>query len=510
MKRVTALILSILLLIITGCEDPHACVSTCESCGLCRNADCTESACADKCGGHHSCTRICEICNLCENTVCTEAVCLEKCPGHHSCSAPCPDCGLCGNTECTESLCTEKCPGHPSAPYAFPTGDYITTEPVSVDTGTFVYDIGENIYVRGDLQQISDVIVPLMEEVSGLDFNGAGYSTGRWNDGRIHITLSRDELYVGADWYTGSPHSEVGAAYASAYSHVSCSPGDLYLGNSAIIHEASHVLMFRQSSWSHCQLLNEGISTYTTYLVEKALEESHGAISYCVSSPLESVNDMFIEDYDALYAQPLEYWFENSFEYSGNGNYAIGFRFMAYLQDVYGNYTGWVTKYEELYCFNTSSTNTNASPVSTQIEVLKATYGDDVLDNFYPWLKEHQQEFEPDYSAFRDLSGAEGINLYPEFDAIGCRAAIDNFRYNDLYIHIDTVRTYVEDYKQMDASELTLLLSSETTVRLYQADGSYITETGTEFPLTDILCIQLVGEGTLSRLEVRGPFTDGE
>ena len=506
MKRILASLLVIIILLgCTACGSVHTCENPCESCGLCLSEDCLN--CPEKCPGHHSCSSVCNTCGLCINTTCTEFLCLEKCPGHHECISPCGTCGLCTNADCTEADCSDKCLGHAEIPYEFPAGDYITTEAVSIDTGTFVYDIGENIYVRGDLQEITDVIVPLMEEVSGLDFDGTGYAQGMYSDGKIHINLTRDNLYAGQDWYHGRNDNELGSAYASSYYHVNLSPGDLYLGNSALIHEAAHVLMFRQSEWSHCQMLNEGISTYTTYLVEKALAESDHFISLAVDNPQQSINDVNITYYKALYDQPLEFWFTNSFEYSMNANYAIGFRFMAYLQDTYGEYTSWITKFEELYSCKTHRNYTNESPVEKQIEVLKATYGNDVLDNFYPWLKEHQDLFEQDSNLFRDLSNAGGINLYPTFNAVSSYAMLKPFRYNDLYINIETVRTYVEDYKQQDASALTLILSSPATVNLYRNDGSYHTEHGTKFSLDGISYIKLLGQGELNYLEVQGPFT---
>lgn len=507
MKRILASLLVIMILLgCTACGSVHTCENPCKSCGLCLTADCTD--CPEKCPGHHICSSVCDTCGLCLNKSCAESVCQEKCAGHHVCISLCGTCGLCTNAGCTDIACAGKCQSHVETPYEFSTGDYITTEPVSIDTGTFVYDLGPNIFVRSDLQAITDVIVATMEQVSGLDFDGAGYGQMIHTDGKIHINISRDFLYVGQDWYQGSMESEVASASASPARHVEVSPGDLFLGSSAIVHEAAHVLMFRQSEWSHCQLLNEGISTYTTYLVEKALESSDQVTGFCIHPPRQSILDMEIYDYNKLYEHPLEYWFENTFEYSGNANYVIGFRFMAYLQDVYGNYTEWVTKFEEMYSFRNARTNSNESPVAQQIEVLKATYGDDVLDNFYPWLKEHQAEFDVNYDASSQLlSNAQGINLYPTFNAIESRAKIENFQYNNLHINLETVRFYLSEYKKLDASDLTLSTSTPVSVNLYYSDGTHSSvTTESQISLSGVSSIQLVGEGTLSLLEIRGSF----
>lgn len=477
MKRIIAFLLSLVLLLgCVGCAAPHSCENVCESCGLCLALSCQEAVCQEKCQGHHT-----------------------------SCVSVCYECGLCGNKDCTEDVCREKCQGHTGV---FSPTDDITTEDVSVDTGTFVYDIGAGIYVRGDLQEITDVVVPLMEQVSGLDFDGAGYARQPYPDGKIHITVSRSNLYAGQDWYQGSNDSEVGSAFASAWSHVSASPGDLYLmGDSAIVHEASHVLMYRQSEWNYSQLLNEGISTYTTYLVERELEKTAPQIGYFVGCGNQSISNMRIYDYNKLYEQPLEYWFENTFEYSGNANYVIGFRFMAYLQEVYGNYTGWITKFEEMYPYTSNRSGTDIAPVDRQIQVLKATYGEDVLDNFYPWLKENQARFEEDYGFLYDLTGVRSINLYPTCNAVETRVKMENFKYNNLYINLETARAYLADYKNMDISGMTLYTSSPVNVALYRTDGTCVTvKTNTEIPLDDVSYIKLLDEGTLNLLEIQGPF----
>jgi len=37
-----------------------------------------------------------------------------------------------------------------------------------------------------------------------------------------------------------------------------------------------------------------------------------------------------------------------------------------------------------------------------------------IIDNFYPWLKAHQGDFEIDYNKMIDRSGLQKLNLCPE------------------------------------------------------------------------------------------------
>lgn len=425
----------------------------------------------------------------------------------HSCENKCIICGLCGNADCTDAVCGEKCPGHnKEEPQSFRGGDFITDENISVDTGTLVYDIGKNVYVPGHLNEISEIMAAAAETVSGLDFDGAGYAKASFPDGKVHIRISRDSLYVGQDWYMGLDTSEVGSASASAWQHVELSPGDLFLGNSyAAIHELSHMLMYRQSEWSHSTLLNEGFAEYNTYMTLRELEQTKPEAAFYFDRSSTPVANMHLEpqEYEQLFSQPLEHWFENTLE-CGNGNYNVGFRFMAYLYAVYGDYSKWITDFENTYCFAEQHGYSNESSASQQIEVLKACYGEDVLDNFYPWLEENLHLFdEPD--CVSDLSAQTQIALYPCFDALDSVVKMEQVKYKDLYIDLQPAKEYLSEYKGMDISGLYLENGDGCAVICYQADGSAAAPTSEKkISLEDVSYIKLLGEGNISSLAISG------
>ena len=405
------------------------------------------------------------------------------------------DCGK------TETRRIEKLHAGKEAVYAFSSGDYITSSSVSFTAGTLNYEIGENIYVPGHLEVVSKAMVAAMEKVSGLGFDGGGKQKYL-----AHVHSSRDMLYGGQDWYQGLDTSETGSAFAGG-SNAHVSPGDLYLGISNVItHELSHVLMFRQSNWVHSQLLNEGFAEYTTYLALLELEKTDPEAAYYIDRPELNIWNMHIADYGKLYEQPLEYWFDHTFEYSGNANYSIGFRFMWYLDEIYGDYSKWVTEMEAMYPFSVYGTNLLDSTVDMQLDVLKKTYGEDVLDNFYPWLKQNEALFDSDWdTAYWDLSGADAINWYPNFNAGESVVRLQLIQYQDLYVNLETARTYLKDYKGMDISQLTLVNPDKVTINLYKADGSYTTVSGqSQISLDGISYIKLVGSGKISELSVVG------
>ena len=425
----------------------------------------------------------------------------------HICENKCEICGLCCNADCADAVCGEKCEGrHQEETQSFRRGDFITDGNISVDTGTLVYDIGENVYVPGHLNEVSEIIAAAMEKVSGLDFDGAGYGKGFFSDGKVHVRISRDSLYAGQEWYMGLDSSEVGSAYASATGHAVLSPGDLFLGNSyAAIHELSHMLMYRQSEWSHATLLNEGFAEYNTYMTLLELEQTYPEAAFYFDHSSKPVANVHLEsgEYQQLFSQPMEYWFENTLECS-NGNYNIGFRFMAYLHAVYGDYSKWITEFENSYCFADDTSGFNEAAVPRQIEVLKACYGEDVLDNFYPWLKENLNLFE-ETDCVRDLSTQTQTAVYPCFNAIESTLKIEQLAYNDLYIDLEPAKLYLQEYKNADISGLYLDNPDKITVVCYNDDGSGGEPTDEDnISLADISYISLVGEGELNTLQIKG------
>lgn len=422
----------------------------------------------------------------------------------HVCDNVCLTCGLCLDATCTEKACIEKCEGHNDTSETVP-ADYITTEDIELNLEKAVYHIGENVYVPGNLESNTNKAMNVIEQISGLSFEVNEYPSEEFTDGKTHIFINRDLLLTGAEWYTGLESNEFGSAF-EANGIVWAAPGDLFLGNSyTIIHELCHALMWRQSPWYHGTTLNEGFAEYTTYLVLLEMEEKYPELAICFEESSAPINNMYMS-YDELYEQSFEYWFENSYEYAGNGNYAVGFRFMAYLHDVYGDYTSWIVNFEKEYPFKNKNQIDDESALEQRITILKQTYGDDVLDNFYPWLKEHENDFAEQTGKIVDISDLQEINIYPRYDAIQQKLFLDYIKYNNLYINLEPAKKYIEEYKGMNASKLVLWIPEKMEVHLYHIDGSctQTTTDGNSISLEGISGVKLVGEGTVERLEISG------
>ena len=67
-----------------GTTEAHVCQSVCEVCGGCKNADCKEQACKEKCTCKQACEHACPVCGKCVDPTSTEKQCKEKCGGEYT------------------------------------------------------------------------------------------------------------------------------------------------------------------------------------------------------------------------------------------------------------------------------------------------------------------------------------------------------------------------------------------------------------------------------------------
>ncbi len=395
-------------------------------------------------------------------------------------------CAVCGSVIIHQQVVDKIIPTTVDIPYG-----KITTSQTVIETDHLKFNIPENVYLPENLTGTVDLITSVMEKVSGMKFEGnPKYAPKLLN---VQVTKPNNE-------------SELGAAYAYA-GGLLISSGDL-VDMFALIHESSHALQFNQSRWYYCTWAMEGISTYTTYKTQKYITANYPELVSVVNNVNQSVGNYNISNYAALYEQPIEYWMENTFTYSGNQNYSIGFRFMWYLDEVYGDYTKWIFEYEKANPYYLTNKTTDQLPVDEQIKAFKLAYGDDVFDGFYPWLKNHEELFKDDYVV--DLREADNFRFYPMCAYGGIYYhlyANSGFLYKDLCIDIDAGRYYISDYKGKNTDGMVMTLDRGIAVELYDSAGRLIrseTSQGSNISLSGVSTIKLVGEGSLKRIDITG------
>ena len=123
---------------------------------------------------------------------------------------------------------------------------YVTTEGTVIETDHLRLNLSANVYISDDLIAKLNLITSIMEEVSGMKFEGnAQYATDL-----MRVEVVKPE---GTESELGPAFADVGGATISS--------GDLVGPNlGVVIHECSHVLKARQSPWAYCQWMEESIS----------------------------------------------------------------------------------------------------------------------------------------------------------------------------------------------------------------------------------------------------------
>ena len=368
---------------------------------------------------------------------------------------------------------------------------YITTEDTVIETKYFYVHLPANVYVPADMVENLDLIGEIMEKVSGM--TSAGNSQYQYGSAKTPITVEKR-------YNPDDPDSEVFDSPYATTRGACIDPFSLIEAN-ALIHESAHVFHFRQSNWRYCTWAMESISTYTTYKVQKFIEDNYPELRFYVQPSYQSISSMPVKDYSKLYEHTMEYWVENTFEYSYNNNYAIGFRLAWFLDEVYGDYTKWIYTYEELYpCYN----NQNAKlSTEDQLKAFKIAYGDDVFDKFYAWLQNNEYKFERKDTL--DIRTTHNIDLYPQFTAgttKGYRLPYKNYEYSELYINLQPGKYYLSEYKNKNIDKLELTVSGGVTMSFYDSKGKMIktvTSSGDmeTFDISEVDFIKLVGSGTL-------------
>ncbi|MBE6765691.1 MAG: hypothetical protein E7546_07455 [Ruminococcaceae bacterium] len=387
-----------------------------------------------------------------------------------------------------------------TAPVSDYTGGYITDKRTEIETEHVILKVDSNVYVPVYVPEYIEEIYAAVEEASGLTFEGGKFGK------KVTILVEKDT--------THATESEVSTAYA--YTDGSCticiSSGDLLLGNSyAMVHELSHALNYAHTRRYSCDTLSEGFAEYVCFRAIELLEKESPEVAFSIDTSLSCILNMDISEPEAVYTQSMEYWLENNFpfEYAGNGHYTLGFRFMAYLDDVYGNCSAWIP-----LC-NETADGTHLK-TDTVISILKEAYDDEVLDGFYPWLYKNESKFSPTavlFDTMTDLSLVDEIAIYPFFMAHDCNTALSDHNipviYKDLCINVEETKQYLRDYKDRDISALSMHIdwyNGDKEVDLLDADKKVIkTVSGKEdIPLDGVSYVVIKGDGVIGSLRVVG------
>ncbi len=363
----------------------------------------------------------------------------------------------------------------------------ITESKATVTTEHIKLNIPANVYIPYDLVDNINTVTSTMELASGLKFEGSRYYANEFLD--VNVEKYTDSLNERGPLHDDNDECNIAS-------------GDLLLFDT-FIHELTHSLQLNQSNWHYCELITEGFAAYTTYKTQKHIEAYSPEISVIVGASGNTLAENYELNYDELFSHSFGYWFENGFNFESNETVHLGFRFMWYLDEVYGNYSKWITAYEnENWAFVAFS---NQLPIEEQIRAFKSAYGDDVFDGFYSWFTSNENLFKKSQPI--DLRDVEKIQLYPNFAYDEIFYEISGaITYNDLFIDIDAGKRYIAEYKAQNIDGMMLDITEGVVVELYDSEGRLlktpITSNAELIPLDDVSFIKLVGEGIAHEIKI--------
>lgn len=370
----------------------------------------------------------------------------------------------------------------------------ITTEPLTVETEHFIIQIDENIYVVDGVGEKFEKIYAALETVMGITFSEQAYP--------LSIEGNREKITVHVTWDKSSwedrtdPDCEDGEAFATQrLRRIQLAPLDLFIDSNYVgIHETVHCIQYYIAPWGAAHMQTEGWDEYICYKTLKYLWETDPEFGVQNAHPDQVLlNNQF--DEGVLYSKTMEYWLENGFTGAHNGNYTLGFWFYYYVDETYGDCNRWLYELQAL-CKDKEEYNI-VLPLETDIACLKNAYGEDVLDGFYPWLKNfltektwNQKGGVPfDYSAIQELT------VYPKFYAAGYHSYLLGSHWplqDHLCISLGPFKDYLQRYKGKDISGLYLNELDSQTLALYDAAGKLIDVTSdtSQVPLEGVSYIK--------------------
>ena len=376
---------------------------------------------------------------------------------------------------------------------------YITKEQTKVETKYIVFDIDPNVYVIPDLAVIVDKIFETIETVTGLKAKN-----GKYYDGKIVCHVNRegakDTLVENYGWEMGT------------VDEFWITPMDLFVESGYVFtHELGHSFNREFTGGFAGTLVDEGFTTYTELKVMEYLWKNDPYLAAIVGCEDNVTRNMTISDYDAMYAQSVEYWMAHRDEaesFCWNSVYGIGFRLMAFLEAKYGNYTKWFDEYDRIASAETKKRglySIDSLPDEVIFDLaskaMKNTYGKKVFEDFYKWMKKNEggrldNDFDEEINHFKNVSE---YTVYPKYYSFSNYTKLGEHRlteYKDLIVNIAPAEYYLRVYKGEDTSKLVLNVSLGVTVERYDKNGKKMDNVAsTEIPLKDVAYVKLVGTG---------------
>lgn len=360
-------------------------------------------------------------------------------------------------------------------------------------------DHGRPVYVVDGYIQKAEKLYAAVEQVTGLSF--VGRTT------KLERSESKITLFMGILSGGENPESDYSTNGFDAQGHaIYASQASAFLGKNAdLIANLAGILQTDYAYNRFNGVYTGGFCNYTAYKVQKYLEEHDPELAMASQDSADVLMNYHIHGgLQELMEKPMDHWIEHPDSLwdviIGNGPSSVGFYFMMYLDEVYGDYCGWIPAYGQNYpCYYGNETR----DIPNQIQNMKDVYGEDVFEGFYPWLEE---KLNSSFVVWTDYSWRKQYVFYPLFAVYGYEPVMFSGTYEDMCISLAEYRNYMAEFKGYALDTLTLVNDAEAQVALYGPEGEFLMVTkGTptaqgeyRICLEDVSYIKYIGTGTVT------------
>lgn len=259
-----------------------------------------------------------------------------------------------------------------------------------IETEYAILDPADGVVLTQEEIELVDFVCKTMEEATGLSFLDAKY----YKDIKVAVHIYESVSAGSADNFGKAIDIDK-----------SCLQGD---GLLLMVHELVHILQFTNVYTGSFPFYAEGHADYWTFKIAEYIQDNDikGLVELLdVEREYSKWEEVYGDvDITQIYEKNIYEWMDQSCYFSFAESwpaYIYGRFFFIYLEDVYGDANAFLPIYARIPYASTrldwdagiaGRKYMNMEPL---IKMMMVTYGADVFENFYPWMKEHEELFEP-------------------------------------------------------------------------------------------------------------------
>lgn len=258
-----------------------------------------------------------------------------------------------------------------------------------IETEYAVLDLADGVVLTQEEIDRIDFLCKTMEDATGLSFLNAKYYKG------IKVTFHIHEVI---------PSASADNILKAIEIDKSCLQRENFL---TMVHELVHILQFTSVYTGSFPFYTEGHADYWTYKIAEYIQDNNieGLVELVdIERDLDKWNDIIpAVDIAQIYEKNVEEWMDQGCYFAFADSwpaYVYGRFFFLYLEDVYGDANAFLPIYARIpYAITGMNSDEGiAGRKYMDLEPLKkmmiVAYSEDVFENFYPWLKKHEELFE--------------------------------------------------------------------------------------------------------------------